>query len=135
MRNKEVQFTRKKLLILFCGILTVALLCSNVLIVSATSLADSKVKATCKVTVVQKVVSVKLSAKSKTIKKGKSFTLKATVLPTNANMKSVTFTSTNKKVATVNSKGKVTAKKAGRATIIVTTKDGKKRAKCTLKVK
>lgn len=126
---------RKKLLILFCGILTVALLCSNVLIVSATSLADSKVKATCKVTVVQKVVSVKLSAKSKTIKKGKSFTLKATVLPTNANMKAVTFTSTNKKIATVNSKGKVTAKKAGKTTIIVTTKDGKKRAKCTLKVK
>ena len=40
-----------------------------------------------------------------------------------------------KKVATVNSKGKVTAKKAGKATIIVTTKDGKKRAKCTLKIK
>ncbi len=126
---------RKKLLILFCGILTVALFCSNVLIASATSLADSKVKATCKVTVVQKVVSVKLSAKSKTIKKGKSFTLKATVLPTNANMKAVTFTSTNKKVATVNSKGKVTAKKVGKTTIIVTTKDSKKRAKCTLKVK
>lgn len=126
---------RKKLLILFCGILTVALLCSNVLIASATSLADSKVKATCKVTVVQKVVSVKLSAKSKTIKKGKSFTLKATVLPTNANMKAVTFTSTNKKVATVNSKGKVNAKKVGKTTIIVTTKDGKKQAKCTLKVK
>ena len=104
-------------------------------IITAISTVDSKVKATCKVTVVQKVVSVKLSAKSKTIKKGKSFTLKATVLPTNANMKAVTFTSTNKKVATVNSKGKVTAKKAGKATIIVTTKDGKKRAKCTLKVK
>lgn len=104
-------------------------------IITAISTVDSKVKATCKVTVVQKVVSVKLSAKSKTIKKGKSFTLKATVLPTNANMKSVTFTSTNKKVATVNSKGKVTAKKVGKATIIVTTKDGKKMAKCTLKVK
>lgn len=104
-------------------------------IITATSTVDSKVKATCKVTVVQKVVSVKLSAKSKTIKKGKSFTLKATVLPTNANMKSVTFTSTNKKVATVNSKGKVTAKKSGKTTIIVTTKDGKKRAKCTVKVK
>lgn len=104
-------------------------------IITAISTVDSKVKATCKVTVVQKVVSVKLSAKSKTIKKGKSFTLKATLLPTNANMKAVTFTSTNKKIATVNSKGKVTAKKAGKATIIVTTKDGKKRAKCTLKVK
>ena len=104
-------------------------------IITATSTVDSKVKATCKVTVVQKVVSVNLSAKSKTIKKGKSFTLKATVLPTNANIKSVTFTSTNKKVATVNSKGKVTAKKSGKTTIIVTTKDGKKRAKCTVKVK
>ena len=104
-------------------------------IITAISTVDSKVKATCKVTVVQKVVSVKLSAKSKTIKKGKSFTLKATVLPTNANMKAVTFTSTNKKVATVNSKGKVTAKKVGKTTIIVTTKDSKKQAKCTLKVK
>ena len=104
-------------------------------IITAISTVNSKVKATCKVTVVQKVVSVKLSAKSKTIKKGKSFTLKATVLPTNANMKAVTFTSTNKKVATVNSKGKVTAKKAGKTTIIVTTKDSKKQAKCTLKVK
>lgn len=56
---------RKKLLILFCGILTVALLCSNVLIASATSLADSKVKATCKVTVVQKVVSVNFLQKVK----------------------------------------------------------------------
>lgn len=126
---------RKKLLILFCGILTVALLCSNVLIASATSLADSKVKDTCKVTVVQKVVSVKLSAKSKTIKKGKSFTLKATVLPTNANMKSVTFTSTDKNVVTINSKGKVIAKKVGKATITVTAKDRKKKAKCTVKVK
>ena len=127
---------RKKLLILFCGILTVALFCSNVLIASATSLADSKVKATCKVTVVQKVVSVKLSAKSKTIKKGKSFTLKATVLPTNANMKAVTFTSTNKKVATVNSKGKVTAKKKGTCYITATAKDGsKKYAKCKIVVK
>lgn len=104
-------------------------------IITAISTVDSKVKATCKVTVVQKVVSVKLSAKSKTIKKCKSFTLKATVLPTNANMKAVTFTSTNKKVATVNSKGKVTAKKVGKTTIIVTTKDSKKQAKCTLKVK
>lgn len=104
-------------------------------IITASSKADSKVKATCKVTVIQKVVSVKLSAKNKTIKKGKSFTLRATVLPTNANMKSVTFTSSNKKVATVNSKGKVVGKKAGKTTIIVTTKDGKKKAKCIVTVK
>lgn len=61
--------------------------------------------------------------------------LKATVLPTNANMKSVTFTSSNKKVATVNSKGKVVGKKAGKTTIIVTTKDGKRKAKCIVTVK
>lgn len=39
------------------------------------------------------------------------------------------------KVATVNSKGKVVAKKKGRATVTVTTRDGRKTARCTIIVK
>ena len=103
--------------------------------ITAISSVDGKLRATCKVTVIQKVVSVKLSAKSKTISKGKSFTLKATVTPTNANNKLVVFKSSNTKVATVNSKGKVVGKRKGKAVITVTTKDGKKTAKCVVKVK
>lgn len=36
---------------------------------------------------------------------------------------------------TVNSKGKVVAKKKGRATVTVTTRDGRKTARCTIIVK
>lgn len=47
----------------------------------------------------------------------------------------VTFKSSNSKVATVNNKGKVVAKKKGRATVTVTTRDGRKTARCTIIVK
>ena len=91
-------------------------------------------------TVVQRVTSVKLNRKSVTLKakgkaKQKTCTLKATVNPSNANVKTVTYKSSNSKVATVNSKGKVIAKKKGRATVTVTTRDGRKTAKCTIIVK
>lgn len=103
--------------------------------ITATSVANTKLKATCKVTVVQKVTSVKVTPTKKTIAKGNSFTLKATVSPSNANVKTVTYKSSNTKVATVNSKGKVVAKKKGTATITVKTKDSKKTAKCVVTVK
>ena len=109
-------------------------------VITATSSANSKIKANCKVTVVQRVTSVKLNRKSVTLKakgkaKQKTCTLKATVNPSNANVKTVTYKSSNSKVATVNSKGKVIAKKKGRATVTVTTRDGRKTAKCTIIVK
>ena len=56
---------------------------------------------------------------TKSLKKGKSFTIKTKLLPTGAEAK-VTYKYSNKKVATVNAKGKVTAKKAGTAVITVT---------------
>ena len=109
-------------------------------VITATSSANSKIKANCKVTVVQRVTSVKLNRKSVTLKakgkaKQKTCTLKATVNPSNANVKTVTYKSSNSKVATVNSKGKVIAKKKGRATVTVTTRDGRKTAKCKIIVK
>lgn len=88
------------------------------------------------VTVKQYVTSIKLNAAKKTIYNGKSFTLKATVNPKNAAYKAVTYKSSNRKIATVTSKGVVKGIKPGKATITVTAKDGsKKSAKCTVTVK
>lgn len=90
----------------------------------------------CNVTVKQYVTSIKLNATKKTIYNGKSFTLKAKVNPKNAANKAVTYKSSNKKIATVTSKGVVKGIKPGKATITVTAKDGsKKSAKCTVTVK
>ena len=50
------------------------------------------------------------------------------------NDQKVTYKSSNAKVATVDKNGKVTAKKSGKATITVTTNDGKKTAKCIVLV-
>lgn len=75
--------------------------------------------------------SVTLNKKSLTLKKGKTFTLKATVKPPACTQKA-TYTTSNKSVATVNSKGKITAKKKGTVTITVTV--GKKKATCKVKV-
>jgi endo-1,4-beta-xylanase len=67
------------------------------------------------------------------VQKGNSITLSATVLPTNATKKTVTWTSSNKNVATVNASGKVTAKGNGTATITATATDGSgKKASCTI---
>lgn len=71
----------------------------------------------------------KLSATSKALTTGKTFTLKVK----NAGKAKVKWTSSNKKVATVSKAGKVTAKKAGTATI--TAKVGKKKLTCKVTVK
>ena len=74
-----------------------------------------------------------LPAKQLTLKKGKSFTLKTKVTATGKISKKVAYKSSNKKVATVNAKGKITAKKKGTATITVYSKADKKKT-CKIKV-
>ena len=93
-----------------------------------------------RVTVKQLVTSVKLNKKAISLKakgkaKQKTYTLKATVTK-GANNKKVKWTTSNKEVAVVNSKGKVTAKKKGTCYISVTSTDGsRKTAKCKVIVK
>ena len=63
----------------------------------------------------------------------KAVTLTATVLPKNATDKNVTWETSNKDVATVDSKGKVTYKAEGTTTITAKTSNGKE-ATCTVTV-
>ncbi len=69
--------------------------------------------------------SVALNKTTLTLDTGKTSNLKATVYPSNAANKKCTWSSSNTSVATVDSNGKVTAKKAGTATIMVKTSNGK----------
>lgn len=89
----------------------------------------------CNVVVEEEVTGLQLNYDKKTIYKGKSFTLKATVKPNGASNPAVTYESSNEKVATVSSKGKVTGKKAGTAIITVTTKENGYKAFCVVTVK
>ncbi|MBQ8133993.1 MAG: leucine-rich repeat protein [Clostridia bacterium] len=90
--------------------------------------------ARCSVTVYGPATGVKLNKTSVSVNKGKTCQLKATVLPAYAKNKKVTWSTSNKSVATVSSGGKITAKKAGTATITVKTVNGKK-ATCKVTVK
>ena len=83
--------------------------------------------ATVKVTVIKPVAAtgIKINTQGASIKVGKIYTLTATVLPSNATDKTVTWSSSNKSVATVSSKGVVTGKSSGFATITAKTHNGK----------
>ena len=95
---------------------------------------DGGYTAVCTVTVVKKVTGVKLNRSSLVLSVSGQSKLKATVLPSNATNKAVTWSSSNKKVASVDKNGLVTGKKVGKAVITVKTKDGSFTAKCTVSV-
>ena len=90
-------------------------------------------KATVIVTV-KKITTTKLKANRKaiTLKKGETFQIKVTVTPKNSQEK-VTYKSSNTKIVTVSRKGKITAKKKGKAVITITS--GKKKITCKVTVK
>lgn len=69
--------------------------------------------------------SIKLKTTSKTTSVGSSFTIKYSTTPSNSYAK-ITWSSSNKKVATVNSEGKVTAKGLGTCKISAELSNGKK---------
>ena len=79
------------------------------------------------------VESVTLDKTTLSINEGSSYTLTATITPSDATNKSLIWTSDNESVATV-SNGKVTAVSKGSATITVTTEDGDYSATCEVTV-
>lgn len=96
----------------------------------------TKIKAVCKVTVGNPVTKIKAKKTKATIYVSDKYTIKTTVGPKNASNKKLSYTSSNKKVAGVNSKGVVTAKKAGKAKITIKATDGSgKKAVVTITVK
>ena len=96
---------------------------------------DGAKKASCTVTVKPVVSSVSLDKTALTLKAGASEKLTATVKPDDAYDKSITWSSSNTAVATVDKNGTVKAVKAGTATITVKTNDQGKTATCKVTVK
>lgn len=104
--------------------------------ITVTSKKDTKKNATITAKVVSKAVKkVTLNSKSGAMFTGDTLTLKAKVKAKKGAVKTVGWKSSNTKVATVNSKGKITAVGAGSATITAQAIDGSgKKAKYQLTV-
>jgi len=92
--------------------------------ITATAKDGSGKSASCAVTVNQLVTGITLNNTTLKVKEGNTSQLTATVSPSNANDTSVTWSSSNTEVATVNSDGLVTALTEGTCTITVTANDG-----------
>lgn len=105
--------------------------------ITVTSKKNKKAKKTIKITVKDlKASSVTLNQKSWTAAPNMKTTIKATVKGSAGFYnQGVTWKSSNTAVATVDSKGNVTAKKAGSATITATEKGGSKKATCAVTVR
>ena len=105
-------------------------------VITATAKDGSGVKATCRITVKQPVTKLTLSKTQITLNKGKTFTLKVTAAPTNADNKAVTWKTSNAKIATVTAAGVVKGISKGSTVITATAKDGSgKKVTCKVTVK
>lgn len=93
--------------------------------VTATVKGAKEVKATITVTAPIAATSVKLNKTSFTLNKGNSYTIAPTVSPSNTTDKTIKWKSSDTKIATVDSKGKVIAISSGTAKITATTTNGK----------
>ncbi|MCI8326164.1 MAG: hypothetical protein HFI37_00135 [Lachnospiraceae bacterium] len=97
-----------------------------------TATVDGVKSNTCVVTVnpakpvVVNATGISLNKKSATIVKGKTVTLRATVTPAGATNKTVKWSTSNKKIATVDKNGKVKGVAKGTAKITATTHNNKK---------
>lgn len=85
---------------------------------------DGKLTAFCVVNVVEKVTTIKLNTTNYRLGLNKTYTLKATVKSNAATNPKVTWESSNPSIVTVDSKGKITGRKLGTATITAKANDG-----------
>jgi len=100
--------------------------------------ADGNFKATCDITVMEKITPVTGVTLSTTgpvkIKPGDTYQLTATITPADADDKGLTWKSTNPNAFSVDQNGLVTALYDGKGYVEVTTNDGGKTAKCQIEV-
>jgi uncharacterized protein YjdB len=101
----------------------------------ATSVDNPAVSELCNITIEMPVTSVLLDQIKKTMYAGESTRLTYVVSPSNSTDNSVTWTSSNSSVVTVDSTGKVYAVRSGVATIIIRTSDGGYTDYCDITVK
>lgn len=80
------------------------------------------------------VSSISFAKTKYTISEGDKLALVPTIQPSNATSQKVTWKSSDTSVATIDSKGILTAKKSGTVTITATTEDGNKEASVTVTV-
>lgn len=81
------------------------------------------------------VSTITLDEKEITMRRGEYWSLNATLSPNNASFKSVVWSSSNEKIATVDENGEVTALAKGTATITATSEDNDKvKATCSVSV-
>ena len=113
-----------------------ALSSGSAVIIAAT--ADGNAMAACVVTVIDSqpqtvaVTGVTISPSTLRLNVGSSTTLSATILPTNATNKAMTWLSSNSAVVSVSNNGTITAYAAGNAVVFVTTVDGNFTSVCNI---
>ncbi len=106
-------------------------------VITVTAL-DGRKTAKCQVTVTDKIINVtgvSLSETEATLVAGDNLQLEAIIVPSTATDKTVTWESSDNKVASVDGKGVVTAITEGNTTITATTNDGDKTASCKITVR
>ena len=97
--------------------------------VTAKAADGSGEKARIKVVVRKLVQKISLKTNQKIVKQGKKVKLVPTISPKDATVKTLAYTSSNRKAVSVNKKGIITAKKKGAAIVTIKAQDGSKKNK------
>lgn len=92
---------------------------------STPSSSSSSTKTTTTAPTTVAVTGIQINENIERLEVGKSKTLTATITPSNATDKSITWKSSDESIATVNTKGEITAKKSGTVDITATSSNGK----------
>ena len=104
-------------------------------VITATTSDSVHAKAKCRVIVIRRATLIRLNKTYANCYIGKTLRLKASIKPKNASIKKVKWSSSNSKVASVLSNGKVTGISEGEVYITAKTTDGSnKKARCYVKV-
>lgn len=92
-------------------------------------------EAKCEITVSSSLERIVLDKEKVDLTIGTSTSLKATLIPSDVLDKTITWSSSNSSIVTVNSNGKITAKALGEAIIVAKNISGNKEASCKVTVK